>query len=165
MYFKFFREKRKKIYFFPSHAVPDEIQPAFAQQGQTRRREVEPLVSLMANKYSGLLASFFYDADQCCNPFCTSKNALRVSWPTSERMRVCVRGACDSTKMLGYHALMCMSNPLVRSHNLPAWLCRSGSAGEAERHSVDRVLTSVTLVLFCHLIGDQKKRGFSIKVN
>lgn len=41
---------------------------------------------------------------------------------------VCVCVACDRTKMLGYHALMCMPNPLVLSHNLPVWLCRYSSA-------------------------------------
>lgn len=35
--------------------------------------------------------------------------------------------------MPGYHALMCMPNPLVLSHNLPVWLCCCGSANESLR--------------------------------
>lgn len=41
---------------------------------------------------------------------------------------VCLCVACDGTKILGYHALMCMQNPLVLSHNLPVWLWRFSSA-------------------------------------
>lgn len=49
---------------------------------------------------------------------------------------VCV--ACDRTKMLGYHALMCMPNPLVLSHNLPVWLCRFSSASRGLREQQHR---------------------------
>lgn len=75
-------------------------------------------------EYCGLLASFHYSG-HCYNPFYTTKNALCVRC-TRVRVWVCV--ACDRTKMLGYHALMCMPNPLVLSHNLPLWLCRFSSA-------------------------------------
>lgn len=49
---------------------------------------------------------------------------------------VCV--ACDRTKMLGYHALMCMPNPLVLSHNLPVWLCCFSSASRGLREQQHR---------------------------
>ena len=46
---------------------------------------------------------------------------------------VCV--ACDRTKMPGYHALMCMPNPLVLSHNLRVWLRRFGSTSRGLRRA------------------------------
>lgn len=64
------------------------------------------------------------------------------------RACLCACGACDSTKMLGYHALMCMSNPLVLSHNPPVWwLSHFSSDRKAERRSVYIVFTLVVLVL------------------
>ena len=85
---------------------------------------LKPLVSLAVKEYCGLLASFHYSG-QCYNPFYTTKNALCVCCTCVSK---CVCVACDRTKMLGYHALMCMPNPLVLSHNLPVWLCRFSSA-------------------------------------
>lgn len=82
---------------------------------------MKPLESLSVKEFCGLLASFHYSG-QCYNPFYTTKNALCACCTS---VRVCV--ACDRTKMLGYHALMCMPNPRVLSHNLPVWLCRFSS--------------------------------------
>lgn len=36
-------------------------------------------------------------------------------------LRACVCLSCDRTKMFGYHALMCMPNPLVLSHKLAVY--------------------------------------------
>lgn len=85
---------------------------------------LKPFMCLAVKEYCGLLASFHYSG-QCYNPFYTTKNALCVCCTS---VSVCVCVACDRTKMLGYHALMCMPNPLVLSHNLPVWLCRFSSA-------------------------------------
>lgn len=72
--------------------------------------------------------------------------------------RLCSCGACDSTKMLGYHALMCMSNPLVLSHNLPVWWLRRSSSGrKAQRRSVYTVSTLLILVLLVFNWWQKKK--------